>query len=92
MDNDHTLLTESSGLTRRQMLIGTGAMAATYAVGQLAIGTTEAGAAERLVIPDDFPWVDLGDPDGAGAAAVEAFAMYAGSLALYGYKSGASSG
>jgi hypothetical protein len=88
VDNDHTLLTESSGLTRRQMLFGTGALAAGYAVSQLGFGTAEAAAADRLVIPGDFPWVDLGDPrdGGAGEAAVEAFARYAGLLGYQRYR------
>jgi len=72
------------------MLFGTGALAAGYAVSQLSFGTAEATAAsaDRLVIPGDFPWVDLGDPrdGGAGEAAVEEFARYAGKLAYQRYK------
>jgi len=88
VDNDHTLLTESSGLTRRQMLFGTGALAAGYAVSQLGFSTAEAAAATRPVIPTDFPWVDLGDPmdGGAGQAAVEAFAQSVAKLGWKTYK------
>ena len=60
MDND-TLAPETHGVSRREMLIGAGILAAGYSVGQLATGTSQAYGAERLAadfIPNTtgLPW------------------------------------
>ena len=81
-------------MSRRELLLGAGALAAGFAAAELSVGTSSAVAAGRLSIPGDFPWVNLGDPTdgGAGQAAVEMFASYAGKLAFESYKGSGSPG
>lgn len=64
MDNSHIAVPdelESGGISRRQMLIGTGALAAGFTLGQFALGASEAFAAgsltpaEMLDLPFEWP-------------------------------------
>lgn len=64
MDNDTVMAPEeleSGGISRRQMLIGTGALAAGFTLGQFATGAGKAFAAgslttdEMLVLPFEWP-------------------------------------
>jgi len=64
VDNDHVMAPEelvSGGISRRQMLVGTGALAAGLTLGQFATGAGKAFAAgeltpaDMLILPFEWP-------------------------------------
>jgi hypothetical protein len=64
VDNDHVMAPEDSvsgGISRRQMLVGTGALAAGLTFGQFASGASKAFAAgeltpaDMLILPLEWP-------------------------------------
>jgi len=89
VDNDHVMAPEeleSGGISRRQMLIGTGALAAGFTFGQFGTGASKAFAAgpltpaDMLVLP--FEW-----PTEAGwVAAFGSFENAAREAAIRGYE------
>ncbi len=89
MDSDHVIAPEeleSGGISRRQMLIGTGALAAGFTFGQFATGASNAFAAGSLTTEDmlvtPFEW-----PTPAGwVAAFGSFENAAREATIRGYE------